>query len=564
MADSLTLSSLSLYASRALNRLVRKTHNIMATQEQFLQDLLRAHESTLLGQQLQLHNIRTLQDFRQRIPICSYEFYESYTARIAQGEANVLNPGPVRYINQTSGLTGRKKQVPVTQRFQRTLRQADLASIGCVIASLNRRHRSFGKALFTNSAKLQGITSAGIPYGPVSVGSIRRGKWLVDQLFSLPFDALEISDNLTRQYVCLLFALRNRHLKGWVANFPMLILRTCQFLERYADELIEDLKRGTIAPWLKIDDPIRDRLERRWLPDRQRAAELTTILRQEGRLTPRTAWPQLSYISTARGGTSDFYLQRFPDYFGDIPVFGGVYGTAEATFSICPELNFNGGILAIESGFFEFIPVNHWNRDQPTTLLPTELRVGDRYRVLVTNYSGFYRYDIGDVVEVVGYYNQTPLIVFRHRYGSALSASTEKTNEYHVTQVMQVLQQEFGIILEDFCITLSNHEFPARYVVNIELAAGHTLPNPRAFLQRFEYWLRRVNMRYSIARRDQVPSPCLRILSPCSFATIRQRQVNRGMFDSQLKIPHITQDFDFLAGVPVDLEVNLNRLFLLS
>ena len=564
MADSIIRSTLSLYASRARNRLIRKTHNIMATQVQFLQDLLRVHESTVLGQQFQLHNIRTLEDFRQRIPIYSYEFYEPYTERIAQGEPKVLNPASVRYINLTSGSTGRKKQVPVTQRFQHTLRQADLASIGCLIASLNNHHRAFGKALLTNSAKFQGITSAGIPYGPVSVGSIRQGKWLVNQLFSLPFDALEISDNLTRQYVCLLFALRNRRLKGWVANFPMLILRTCQVLERHADELIEDLKQGTIAPWLKIDDPIRDRLEQRWLPDGQRAAELTTLLRQEGRLTPRTAWPQLSYVSTARGGTSDFYLQRFPDYFGDIPVFGGVYGTAEATFSICPELNFNGGILAIESGFFEFIPADQWNRDQPTTLLPTELRVGDRYRVLVTNYSGFYRYDIGDVVEVVGYYNQTPLIVFRHRYGGVLSATTEKTTEYHVTQVMQILRQEFGIILEDFCITLSDHEFPARYVVNIELATGHTLPNPHAFLQQFDYWLRQVNIPYGTVRQDQVPPPCLRILSSGSFAIIRQRQVNRGMFDSQLKIPHITEDRNFLAQAPVDLEINLNQLSLLS
>jgi len=38
----------------------------------------------------------------------------------------------------------------------------------------------------------------------------------------------------------------------------------------------------------------------------------------------------------------------------------------------------------------------------------------------MTNYSGFYRYDIGDVVEVLGFYEQAPLLVFRHRRGGLL------------------------------------------------------------------------------------------------------------------------------------------------
>jgi len=38
---------------------------------------------------------------------------------------------------------------------------------------------------------------------------------------------------------------------------------------------------------------------------------------------------------------------------------------------------------------------------------------------------------------------------------------------------MQALQQEFSLPLEDFCITLSENDVPAHYLVNIELAPGH-------------------------------------------------------------------------------------------
>lgn len=561
---SVTLPLLATYASFVKNRFIRNTRQVMATQERFLCKLITAHQHTELGQKFGLEDIKTIDQFREQIPIWAYANYEPFCDRIAQGESNILNPDPVVYINLTSGSTGKKKQVPVTRRFQHTLRQADLAGMGFAMTGLQQRQRQFGKFFITNSVQLQGQTPGGIEYGPVSVGSIRKGKLLFEQTFAQPFRALEISDTLARHYVCLLFALRNPDLRGIAANFPMLILRTCGYLEQYAEELIHDLECGAIAPWLKLEPEIRADLEKRWSAAPKRAACLRAILHTEGRLTPKLAWADLSFISTARGGTSGFYLDRFPDYFGDTPVFGGVYGSAEATFSVYPDFDIDGGILAIESGFFEFVPADQWQVAQPKTLLPNEVTVGDRYRILVTSYSGFYRYDIGDVVEVVGFYEQTPLITFCHRQGGLLSSTTEKTTEFHAVQVMQRLQQEFNIHLDDFCITLSENEFPARYLVNIEISHGQQLDNPAAFLHQFEYWLRDVNQPYGTVRESQVPPPQLRILAPGSFARLRQQQVERGMFDSQLKIPHISEDRNLLSRLPILQQIDFDTVEPLS
>ena len=552
---NLSLVLLTAYASYAKAKFIRKTQQVTATQEQFLLTLLQAHQQTVVGRSLGLSTIKTVDQFRSQVPVLPYSSYEPYTDRVAQGEKNVLTADPVVYINLTSGSTGKKKQVPVTRRFQRTIRRAELASLGFSLEALTRQHRQFGKLLVTNAATLQGVTSGGVEYGPVSAGSVRRGKLLFEQAFALPFNALEISDSLARHYVCLLFALRNPDVRGMAGNFPMLILRTCGYLEQYADELIYDLANGTIADWLLLDPELRVRLERRCSPLPMRAMQLREILKAEGRLTPILAWPSLCVVCTARGGTSDFYFERFPDYFGDTPVFGGVYGTAEGNFSVYNEFNTDGGILAIESGFYEFIPRDQWEVEHPKTLLPTEVTVGELYRILVTSYSGFYRYDIGDVIEVVGFYQQAPLIVFRYRRGGLLSSTTEKTTEFHATQVMQALQQEFDVRLEDFCLTLSEHEFPSPYLVNIELAAGQTLANPQAFLHRFDDWMAEVNNPYGTARLGQVPPPRLRLLQSGSFAMVRQRQVERGMSDSQIKFPHISEDRQFLTGIEVDREV---------
>ena len=554
---SVLLPILTTYGAYAKAKFIRKTRQLIATQEQFLLELLRAHEQTELGRQLKLSEIRSIEQFRDRVPIWPYRYYEPYCERIMNGEQNVLSPDPVVYISFTSGSTGKKKQIPVTRRYQRTLRRADIAGLGFAVEELRQRGLKYGQSMITNSVRIEGRTESGIEYGPVSVGSIRMGRPLFEHNFAHPFEALEIADTDARHYACLLFSLRKAEMRGMIANFPMLLLRTCGYLEQFADRLIEDLEAGTIAPDLKIEPEIRAYLERRWQADPQRAAQLRQIYRSEGRLTPKLAWPQLSFLLTAQGGTSDFYLHRFGDFFGDTPIFGGVYGSAEATFGVYPAFNTSGCVLAIESGFYEFIPVDQWDAEQPKTLLPWEVKVGDRYRILVTSYSGFYRYDIGDVVEVVGFYEQTPLITFRYRRGGLLSSVTEKTTEFHATDVMRRLQQELNLRFEDFCITLSEQEFPAHYLINIELASGQTLDDPMALLHRCEELLREVNVRYGRMRRGQIPPPRLRLLAPGSFAIVRQRQLAKGMFDSQLKFPHISEDRQFLAGLTIEQELEL-------
>lgn len=551
---NILMSLLAITSQGVKANFVKKTRQPFAVQEQFLHELLQNYKDTELGRKYGLDDIKTIDKFREQIPILPYSSYEPYCDRIAKGEKNILTDDPVVYLNLTSGSTGQKKLIPVTKRFQNSLRKANITSLGFLVEALQARGLKFGKLLATNSVQLLGRTSGGVEYGPASVGVLRMGKFLYEQLFAHPYETLQPADSLARHYVCLLFALADPAMRGMGANFPMLVLRICNYLERYAEDLLQDLETGAIASWLKLEPEIRARLERQLSANPYRAKQLREILNSEGRLTPKLAWSNLSFVATARGGTSDFYFERFPAYFEDTPSFGAVYSSAEGTFSIYPNLNNDGSILAIETGFFEFIPQDQWEVEHPKTLLATEVKVGERYRLLMTNYSGFYRYDIGDVVEVLGFYEQTPLIVFRYRRGGLLSSTTEKTTEFHVTQVMQALQQEFNLILEDFCITLSEHDIPAHYLVNIELAAGKTLTHPQAFLTNFDRKLKEIHTSYGVKRRDQVPPPRLRILAPGSFAILRQRQLKKGIPDSQLKFPHTSEDRNFLAGLVVEQE----------
>lgn len=546
------------FAEATKANFVRRTRHTLETQEKFLQSVLLRHQNTEYGQKHGLIDIRTIEQFRNQVPVLTYSSYEPYIERMTEGEPNLLTADPVVYFSLTSGSTGTKKMIPVTVRFQNSLRRSNLTSIGFLNDALRARGSRFGKTLITNTGQLFGRTSGGIEYGPAAAGVFRMNKLLYSQLFAHPSQTPMIADSLARHYICLLFALRSSSTRSIAANYPMLILRICAYLEQYANDLIHDLETGTIANWLNLEPELRKSLEKQWFPSPDRAKQLREVLRSHSRLTPQFTWQNLSAIVTARGGTSDFYFERFPDYFGDIPTFGAAYASAEGNTGVYPDVNTDGSVLAIESGFFEFVPQDQWESDHPRTLLATEVKSGELYRILMTNYSGFYRYDIGDVVEVVGFYEQAPLIVFRHRAGGFISSTFEKTTEFHVTRVMQGLQRGFNVGLEDFCITLSEHDFPAHYLVNIELATHQTLDDPHAFLTSFERRLSDANTFYGLNRRNQIPAPRLRILAPGSFAILRQRQLQKGIPDAQLKFPHVSEDRNFLAGLTVLQEVQLS------
>jgi len=63
-------------------------------------------------------------------------------------------------------------------------------------------------------------------------------------------------------------------------------------------------------------------------------------------------------------------------------------------------------VLAPSSAFFEFIDI------EGNIQLAHQLEAEQSYEVVVTTYGGLYRYALGDVVTVRGYFQQLPCLEF--------------------------------------------------------------------------------------------------------------------------------------------------------
>jgi hypothetical protein len=100
-----------------------------------------------------------------------------------------------------------------------------------------------------------------------------------------------------------------------------------------------------------------------------------------------------------------------------------------------------GGVLAVRSHFFEFIQrdTTRCTTDSSgfETRLAHELEPGGRYRVVLTTGGGLYRYDLGDLIEVVGFHERLPLLRFVAKEDDISDVSGEKLHAAHVERVLR-------------------------------------------------------------------------------------------------------------------------------
>ena len=106
--------------------------------------------------------------------------------------------------------------------------------------------------------------------------------------------------------------------------------------------------------------------------------------------------------------------------------------------------------LLPDAQFFEFIKVSDADEDQPDTLLLHQLNKGEVYEVVISNGSGLYRYRLGDVVQVVEYFNELPVVKFLHRRGQILNVHGEKISEEIFYKSLHKCEESWNIRLRDY------------------------------------------------------------------------------------------------------------------
>src|SRR6201995_1302961 len=85
-------------------------------QEEWFEKLITGAEQTEWGKKYGYKRLQTRNDFRERIPIQTYDTLKPYIERMLHGERNVLWPSEIRWFAKSSGTTNdRSKFIPVSE-----------------------------------------------------------------------------------------------------------------------------------------------------------------------------------------------------------------------------------------------------------------------------------------------------------------------------------------------------------------------------------------------------------------------------------------------------------------
>lgn len=525
------------------------------TQRKLLLKIVRDNRNTLYGREHGFSSIRTVEDFQRKVPVNDYESLRPYIKRMMRGERGVLTKDKVIFFGITSGTTNKPKFIPVT-RFSR-LQKSKVMSVWLYRVLTDHPETLKGKALVIMSPAVEGYAPSGVPYGSESGDAYRNMPSLIRKHYALPYEVFCIKDYEARYYTILRIGIEADVTNISTMN-PLTILVLCQKIDKYAKDIIEDIRKGSLNKSLDIDPSIRMIIEKKMKANPARADILERLLIEKGALLPKDFWKDLALIACWTGGTVGLYVKELVKYFPeDIKMRDFGYVSTEARVSVPVSDEGPRGVLAIGSNFYEFIPEEDIEKAQPRYLTVDKLKKGECYYIVFTTPGGLYRYNIDDIIKVAGFRKTAPVIEFIQKGKNVSSAAGEKLYEAQVIDAIYKAKEAIGIDVEFFCACLEWH-IPPSYSFLVEFTEEHDSGKKKSFLSRVEENLGRINIEYKAKRRSQrLGGPRLKVLEKGSFERFRKARLAVLQHDSQFKASHLRSDFIIPPEFKIIEEIHL-------
>lgn len=458
----------------SFRQLVKQSKDIRQTQTEFLMDQILKNKETQYGRDHKFGSMKTVDEFLQLHPLTRYRHYEPYVDMILAGDHLAMTADPPLQLAVTSGTSGQSSLLPTTADI---FKRFFLSGIAVLFQRLNESHPEW--VTLQKSMKLfytprWRSTEYGLSIGPNSSNpdSAKR----IYHLYSTPPAAYSILTEPEALYVHLLFGLMDSNLGIIESNFASTIYTGFKTLEQRWPELVRDIETGVLNPDLNIPDDIRVEIQREMKPNAKRANELKEQFELGFDDIAKRIWPSLNLILATTTGTMSLYHKALSrTTCSSVPTYSPIYGASEGLLGVnlFPSSSQPTYCLVPNAQFFEFIKTSDSSEDQPTTLLMHQLELGEEYEVVVTNPSGLYRYRLGDVVKVVQFFNEIPVVKFQYRQGQMLNIHGEKLSEESFYRTLQESAKLWGVEISDYStcenvLDEKDGDFTPHYLVFIE------------------------------------------------------------------------------------------------
>lgn len=469
-------------------------------QQDVLRKLLSSAKNTHWGKKYDYSSIKTAEDYRQRVPVSTYEQLQPYIERVMRGEQQVLWPSEVRWFAKSSGTTNdRSKFIPVTEEALEDCHYKGTKDLLSIYCNLNPEAKMFsGKGLTIGGSHQINQLNSDSYYGDLSAVLMQN----------LPF---------------------------W-AEFIRTPELSVALLENWEDKVVkigqETLNQNVtnlagVPTWLIVLF--------KWM------------LEHTGKSNMLDIWPNLEVYF--HGGVSFTpYRDQFKELIpSDKMWYMETYNASEGFFGITDQPNSSEMLLMLDYGiYFEFMDPADLGQEFPKTYTLEEVEIDRSYAVIISTNAGLWRYLIGDTIRF------TCLNPFRfHISGRTkhfINAFGEELIIENAEGALQTACLATGATIRDYTAgpvfltagTKGGHEWLIEY---------EHKPNDQALFNKLlDEKLRELNSDYDAKRQKDLAlvAPMVHVMPDGTFYTWMKK---RGKLGGQNKVPRLANDRKFLEDI---------------
>lgn len=330
------------------------------SQNQIFDELITSAKRTEFGKKYKFNAINSYRDFADLVPVHDYEQMKPYIEKTMRGRQNVIWPTDIDWFSKSSGTTGsRSKYIPVSQE------------------SLEECHFKGGKdmlSLYVNNypdSKL--FTGKGLTIG----GSLAKNPLSEES-------DIQVGD---------ISAVITHNLPLWVqfARTPSLEIALMSEweskIEKTAMEVMDEnvTSISGVPTWTIV--------------------LLQRVLELKKAKNILEVWPNLEVFfhgAVAFGPYRNLFRELIPS---DKMRYVETYNASEGFFGIQDQKDSDELLLMLDYGiFYEFIPMEEWEKERPKVIPLCEVETGKNYAILISTNGGLWRYKIGDTVKFTNTY----------------------------------------------------------------------------------------------------------------------------------------------------------------
>ena len=479
--------------------------------------------------------------YEKSVKASEYESFRPYVERHKHGEANVLIPGKPLMYATTSGTTSKPKWIPISQKYMKDV--YDVMSHIWLDNFARVRPKFLSGGLVVSVAKVvEGYAEDGTIFGSVSGVTAKKIPSIIRKRFVTPPEVYDISDYTARYYVMMRLAIAHS-VSYIVAPNPSTLLELIHNAEEYFDDYIEDIEKGSISEKFDVSPEIRSVLAGFTVPDPERADFLRRVKEKcGGKPQLKDWWPDMQLLSSWKCGNTAIAAEKVQQQLPAGCCYQELgYFASECRFGLVLDEGIDSTLFP-NYHYYEFIEESDLENPEPRFLRLHELEQGKRYCIYVTTFSGLYRYNMNDLVEVGGWNGKTPKIHMVQKVNGIVSITGEKLYEKQFIEAVHEAERQSGL-KANFFIGFADPE-EACYDFYYEFEKRKIRRSKaEAFTKIVDSQLMEMNIEYQSKRAShRLKEPKTFVLKRNAYDHFKRRSLLEGARDGQFKLVMLLQD----------------------